>query len=328
MKRLDEYWYRPLPAWLLLLWPLEQLFCLLVRLRRRLYRAGLLQSRRLPVPVVIVGNITVGGSGKTPTVLWLAEFLRQHGYRPGLVSRGYGGQAGSWPQSVTPQSDPRQVGDEAVLLASRSGCPMVVGPDRVAAAEKLLQQHAVDLIISDDGMQHYRMQRDIEIALLDGARRLGNGHCLPLGPLREPSARLGEVDFTVTNGTSSRSGEWQLELKGTQARPLSGQEAPRELSAFVGERVHAVAGIGNPQRFFRFLREQGLELIEHHFPDHHPFTAGELEFGDERPVLMTEKDAVKYRHYGSARHWYVPVSATLPEAFSKRLLAALEKLDG
>lgn len=325
MKRLDYYWYRKSP-WLWLLWPIAALFCLLAVLRRRLYQQGVLRSVRLPVPVIVAGNITVGGSGKTPLVLCLADYLRQEGYRPGLVSRGYGGNAETWPQPVSAQSDPAMVGDEAVLLVRRSGCPMVVGPDRVAAARRLLQTEAVDVIISDDGMQHYRLQRDIEIAVIDGERRLANGLCLPAGPLREPASRLADVDFVVCNGLA-QSGEWGLSLDGDVALQLAG--AGRcDLSEFADSPVHAVAGIGNPERFFGFLRKKGLEVIGHAFPDHHPFVQDELNFSDDYPVLMTEKDAVKYLKHAGERHWFVPVSASLPEGFGRKLLVALEKFNG
>lgn len=325
MKRLDYYWYRN-SLWLVLLWPISMLFCLLVIVRRGLYRAGILRAFRLPVPVLIVGNITVGGSGKTPLVLWLAEYLKQNGYRPGMVSRGYGGKAESWPQTVTPESDPLLVGDEAVLLATRSGCPMVVGPDRVAAAEQLLEEYPVDVIISDDGMQHYRMKRDIEIAVIDGERRLGNTHCLPAGPLREPVSRLASVDFVVTNG-KAKTGEWQLTMDGAEAVQMR-ENRHRQLNEFSTSPVHAVAGIGNPQRFFEFLRRKGLEMTEHAYPDHHPYSKGELDFPGDAPVLMTEKDAVKYFKYSGERHWFVPVTASLPDEFGHRLLAALEKHHG
>lgn len=326
MKRLDHYWYRKSP-WLLLLWPISLLFCLLVLIRRTLYRSGFLKSYVLSVPVIVVGNISVGGSGKTPLVLWLAEHLRQRGYRPGLISRGYGGKAEEWPQSVNADSDPTLVGDEPLLLVRRSDCPMVVGPDRVAAAERLLAQSDVDVIISDDGLQHYRLQRDIEIAVVDGERRLGNGFCLPAGPLREPASRLSKVDFIVCNGSAAQQGEWSMALGGENAQPLRGGES-RTLSEFGSGAVHAVAGIGNPQRFFDTLTAWGLELMPHPFADHQPYAKGELDFDDGRPVLMTEKDAVKYFHYANERHWYLPVTATLPDEFARQLDAALERTDG
>ena len=325
MKRIDEHWYKG-SLWLWFLWPFSALFCVLVLLRRLLYRTGLLHSESLAVPVIVVGNITVGGSGKTPLVLWLADYLRQHGYRPGVISRGYGGEATVWPQAVTAESDPREVGDEALLLARRGTCPMVVGHDRVAAARRLLAEYEVDVIISDDGMQHYRLQRDIEIAVLDGERRLANGLCLPAGPLREPAGRLKSVDFIVTNG-AGREGEWAMQLEAGEAVPLLGGEG-RALSYFFNQSVHAVAGIGNPGRFFATLRALGLKPIEHAFPDHHPYRKGELDFNDTAPVLMTEKDAVKYFGYAESRHWYLPVTARLPDEFGKRVLAALENVHG
>jgi len=325
VKRIDHYWYQG-SRWLWLLWPLSALFCLLVSLRHALFRIGLKQSISLPVPVIIIGNITVGGSGKTPLVLWLAELLRKQGYRPGLISRGYGGQAEQWPQWVDSNAEARVVGDEALLLARRSGCPMAVGPDRVAAARLLLERGEVDVILSDDGMQHYRLARDIEIAVLDGERRLGNGLCLPAGPLREPAARLKSVDFVVCNG-SVRTEAWSMQLVPGEAQPLL-QGPSKPLGEFAASRVHAVAGIGNPERFFTTLRQAGLSIEEHPFADHHPYVEGELDFPGEAPVLMTEKDAVKYFNYAKERHWYLPVTARLPDEFAKRLLAALESKRG
>ncbi len=256
----------------------------------------------------------------------MAAFLRGQGYRPGLVSRGYGGQAAHWPQSVDAKSDPREVGDEALLLARRSGCPMVVGPDRVAASRELLERYNVNVIISDDGMQHYHLARDIEIAVLDGERRLANGLCLPAGPLREPAGRLKSVDFIVSNG-QAREGEWAMRLEAGNVVSLHDGESRPAAGLFNGA-VHAVAGIGNPARFFHTLRTLGVEPVEHAFPDHHPYRKGELDFNDTLPVLMTEKDAVKYLDYAGERHWYLPVDAHLPVEFGERVLAALENAHG
>lgn len=325
MARIDTYWYRGSP-WLWLLWPISLLFCALVMIRRALYRLGILQSVSFAAPVIVVGNITVGGSGKTPLVTYLVELLRRHGYKPGVVSRGYGGQAENWPQTVTVESCASMVGDEAVLLARRCQCPMVVGPDRAMAVEQLLGEHDVDVVISDDGMQHYRMGRDIEIAVLDGERRLANGLCLPAGPLREGKGRLKQVDFLVTNG-KARAGEWAMQLQPGEAHSLRGDEK-RSLEAFSGKTVHAVAAIGNPERFFHTLRDAGLSIKAHPFADHHPFTQGELDFNDAEPVMMTEKDAVKYINYASERHWYLPVTAVLDEDFSRQLLERLENIHG
>ncbi len=325
MAGIDTHWYHR-SWWLWLLWPLSLLFCLLVSIRRTLYRLGFFAIHRFPVPLIVVGNITVGGSGKTPLVTFLVELLREQGYKPGVVSRGYGGKADSWPQRVTDESSAVQVGDEAVLLSRRCHCPMVVGPDRVAAVEQLLREHDVDVVISDDGMQHYRMGRDIEIAVLDGERRLANGLCLPAGPLRERAGRLNSVDFVVTNGRA-RFREWPMTLQPGEVQSLVG-EASRPLASFTDQTVHAVAAIGNPGRFFNTLRAAGLTIIEHPFADHHPFASGELEFAGEPQVMMTEKDAVKYIPYATARHWYLPVSATLDDEFSRQLLERLERLRG
>lgn len=322
MAGIDTHWYRG-SWWLWLLWPLSILFCTLVMIRRALYRHRILKSYSFPVPLLVVGNITVGGSGKTPLIISLVELLREHGYQPGVVSRGYGGKSESWPQNVTPGSDAVQVGDEAVLLSRRCSCPVVVGPDRVAAVTQLLHENDVDVVLSDDGLQHYRMGREIEIAVIDGERRLGNGLCLPAGPLRETSGRLRFVDFIVTNG-KSRAGEWSMRLQVDKAISLvDGQSRP--LSQFTDETLHAVAAIGNPARFFQTLRNAGLQISEHPYADHYPFTQGELEFADAAPVMMTEKDAVKYIPYALPHHWYLPVRAKLDDEFSRQLLNRLEK---
>lgn len=314
-------WYRRSP-WLLLLTPLSLLYRITITLRHLLYRAGLLKTHRLPVPVIVVGNLAVGGTGKTPLVAWLAEYLAQAGHRPGIVSRGYGGQASHWPQQVRPDSDPAMVGDEAVLLARNSGCPMAVGPDRVAAARSLLEYSDCDLILSDDGLQHYALQRDIEIAVIDGVRRFGNGFCLPAGPLREPVKRLARADLVVVNGLGNRD-EYPMQMRLSGVRELQGGGAARDLQSFRGQSVHAVAGIGNPQRFFAALRQAGLRLDEHVFPDHHPFTPEDLEFGDNRPVIMTEKDAVKCRDFGLRNGWYAPVTIEMPREFAARVSTLL-----
>lgn len=322
MKRLDHYWYSLNPVALLLL-PLSWLFCALVALRRAAYRHGWLPSERLPVPVVVVGNITVGGSGKTPLVIWLAHFLRAQGYRPGIISRGYGGLAAQWPQPVDKDSDPRLVGDEPVLIAQRSGCPLAVGPDRVAAARLLLQQHDCDILLSDDGLQHYRLARDVEIAVLDGQRRLGNGFCLPAGPLREAPERLRGVDLRVGNGAAEQ-GEHLMTLQPAGVVHLR-DGTRRSLEDFRGSEVHAVAGIGYPARFFQLLRGQGINVVEHAFPDHYRYSVADVQFGDGLPVLMTEKDGVKCRRYDDEQLWVVAVDAQLPDEFGARLLSLLAR---
>jgi tetraacyldisaccharide 4'-kinase len=321
MQRLERYWHSLNPV-SILLWPLGLLFGGAVMVRRLAYRWGLLKCFSAGVPVIVVGNITVGGSGKTPLVIRLVEVLRGAGYRPGIISRGYGGSAQDWPRQVGPDSDPQEVGDEPVLLARRCKCPVLVAPDRVAAALALLKDHNCDVILADDGLQHYRLARDIEIAVIDGNRRLGNGGCLPAGPLREPAQRLNSVDFIVSNG-KAESGEFLMTLAGERTINLADPSVTCALPGFRGELVHAVAGIGDPSRFFNYLGRRGLRLLEHPFPDHHPFTSTDLAFGDELPVLMTEKDAVKCQKLARDWFWYVPVEARLDPELERRLLAQL-----
>ncbi len=317
MKRLDYYWYTRSP-WLVLLTPLSLLYRVGVWLRRHAYRSGILSSYRLARPVIVVGNLTAGGTGKTPLVAWLAGYLRQKGLRPGIVARGYGGKARSWPQQVRADSDPGIVGDEAVMLAGMTGCPMAVAPDRVAAARELLDHSDCNVIISDDGLQHYALQRDLEIAVIDGVRRFGIGFLLPAGPLREPLRRLREVDLVVVNGLAG-GGEYPMRMLAGKARGLREPELLRLLTDFRGKSVHAVAGIGNPARFFQTLQQHGMRVAEHVFPDHHRFQADDIRFGDDRPVFMTEKDAVKCRQFASGNEWVVPVRAEMSKEFCKRL---------
>ena len=305
MAAIERHWDRLSPVSLLLL-PLSLVFCVVVLVRRTLYRMGLLPRVSLPVPVVVVGNISVGGTGKTPLVIWLAEFLRARGYRPGIVTRGYRGKSRFWPLSVSPDTPAALAGDEAVLLARRAGCPVVAGPDRVADARQLLQQ-GCDLILSDDGLQHYRLVRDIEIAVIDGERRFGNGLCLPAGPLREPRMRLRSVHLRVTNG-EPRVGEIGMRLEAGEIYCLINPAQRATVSSLSG-RPHVVAGIGHPERFFATLRRQGLDIEAHAFPDHHEFVPSDLAFDDTRPVILTEKDAVKCEVFGRPNHWVLAVTA-------------------
>ena len=321
MTFLDRYGYS-LNGIAVLLWPLSLLFGLAVRVRRLLYLHGLRRSEAFPVPLIVVGNITVGGTGKTPLVARLVELLREAGYQPGVISRGYGGQSAQWPRHVTTDSDPREVGDEPMLLARRCRCPIVVGPDRVAAARALLDTYGCNVILSDDGLQHYRLRRDLEIAVVDGFRRLGNGACLPAGPLREPPSRLHTVDFVVGNG-AARGGEYLMCLRGDRAVNLTDAGVSVSLAGFSQGTVHAVAGIGDPGRFFDQLRHARLRILEHPFPDHHAFCPADLHFPQDLPVLMTEKDAVKCQIFAPEGCWYVPVSARLEPAFEEDLLKRL-----
>jgi|GEM_PF-25059 tetraacyldisaccharide 4'-kinase len=321
MTWLDRYGYS-LNLAAVLLWPFSLLFGVVARTRRRLYQHGLLRSEAIEVPVIVVGNINVGGTGKTPLVMRLVELFREAGYQPGVISRGYGGQSAQWPRHVTADSDPRQVGDESVLLARRCRCPVVVDPDRVAAARALLATYDCNVLLSDDGLQHYRLRRDIEIAVVDGFRRLGNRACLPAGPLREPPSRLREVDFVVGNGVA-RGEEYIMSLQGDTALNLTDPWVSSALSGFRRGTVHAVAGIGDPRRFFDHLRHARLRIIEHPFPDHHLFRPEDLQFQQDLPVLMTEKDAIKCRSFALEEGWYVPVDAQLDPEFEEAVLKRL-----
>ena len=309
--------------------PVSLLFSGLVRLRRSAYRRGLLTSHRLGVPVVVVGNITVGGTGKTPLIVALAAELERRGYRPGVVSRGYGARIEGEPRVVRPDSDPRSVGDEPLLIRRRAGVPVVVHPDRVAAGRKLLAVADCDVILSDDGLQHYRLARDFEIAVVDGSRGTGNHWCLPAGPLREPRGRLRSVDAVVVNGPGEEKipGAWPMELAASRAVNLV-TGASRPLSAFAGQAVHAVAGIGHPARFARTLEQGGIHPRLHPFPDHHRFAESDFAFGADLPVLMTEKDAVKCGTFAREEWWYVPVEATVSPGLTDIICQRLEASHG
>lgn len=322
MPAVERHWNRISPVSLALL-PLSLVFCALVLLRRLAYRIRILRSVSLSRPVIVVGNITVGGTGKTPLTIWLARFLREQGYRPGIVTRGYRGQSKTWPVEVTASTSPAVAGDEAVLLARRAACPVMAGPDRVESARRLIGQ-GCDVVVSDDGLQHYRLQRDVEIAVIDGMRRLGNGLCLPAGPLREPSARLGSVDLTIVNG-APRANEIGMHLGGEAFYNLSVPKRKVSLNDFKKGPVHAVAGIGNPERFFTSLRNLGLDVIPHAFPDHHAFRESDLRFNDDLPVILTEKDAVKCEAFSKPHHWVAAVSADPAPQFGKRVLQLLKE---
>lgn len=306
---LESRWYtdRPAPFWLL---PFSWLYGVISR-RRRLRLTA--KAERLPVPVIVVGNISLGGTGKTPFVIWLVERLREWGYTPGVISRGYGGQALQYPMAVHGESNPMYCGDEPLLMARRLNVPLAIDPDRCAAARFLLAQNPnVDVLIADDGLQHYRLARDLEICIIDGTRGLGNGELLPAGPLREVPARLSEVQLAVVNGGGWRGKAPEhadMFLRMTDANTFAGARQP--LTTLEGQTVHAVAGIGNPERFFGQLRRQGIKVIPHAFPDHHSFSANDLNFGDRYPVLMTEKDAVKCTTFAQPHWHFVPVVADL-----------------
>jgi tetraacyldisaccharide 4'-kinase len=324
MHWLERHWQSITPL-TPLLYPLSLVFGLVVASRRALYRFGLLERVRLPVPVVIVGNVSVGGTGKTPLVLWLAAFLRERGRKPGIVSRGYRGRT-AVPQAVTPASLPEECGDEPVLIAQRSDGPVWIGADRVAAARALLAAHPdCDIIVADDGLQHYRLGRDVEISVIDGARGLGNALLLPAGPLREPESRLAEVDFLVVNGAgvglkARAVAAFDMALKPRGFYNLLNPQQRGTAGMFKNRAVHAVAGIGNPQQFFDSLQRLGVTFTAHRFPDHHAFRAADLKYPGADFVVMTEKDAVKCRQFADERHWVLRVDAEVDSALGERIL--------
>ncbi|SEH06221.1 tetraacyldisaccharide 4'-kinase [Candidatus Venteria ishoeyi] len=322
----NRIWYQAKHPLSVLLLPLSWLFCTLVKLRRFLYQKAYLRSHQAAVPIIVVGNLTVGGGGKTPMVVWLTQQLQKQGYTPGIISRGYSGQSQTWPQTVSASSDPHLVGDEPVLMAQRTNCPLVVGPNRPVAVSYLLASYPCDILISDDGLQHYPLRRDIEILMLNGHRRYGNQRCLPAGPLREPMQRISQVNFIVvgeTNNKTAHAGEWSAQrLLGDAHALLNGQKTC-QLSDFSGKTVHAVAGIAQPQDFFTCLSAAGIQLITHAFPDHYQYQKADLDFADDFPILMTEKDAVKCQTFASAAFWFVPLEIRLPDHFIKTVLASL-----
>lgn len=322
---IERIWSGRSPLWLLL-WPFSLLYGAITALIRFSYRRGWRKSWRAPLPVVVVGNLTAGGNGKTPVVIWLVEALQQRGLRAGVVSRGYGGKADHYPLLVTAQTPTEQAGDEPVLIAQRTGAPVAVAPQRRRAIEALLKQGSLDVIITDDGLQHYALQRDREIVVVDGVRRFGNGWWLPAGPMRERADRLQQVDAVIINGGEAQPDEIAMQLQpGLATNLLTGETCPPEqLGAVV-----AMAGIGHPPRFFTTLKQQGITPVaEIAFADHHAYSKDELtrllQAGQQ--LLMTEKDAVKCRHFAQPDWWYLPVDARLTGNAVRPLLDDIEQL--
>lgn len=328
---IEQFWYRVRPSHLVL-YPLSLIFAAIGAARRAMYRTGWRRTEHLPVPVVVVGNIAVGGTGKTPLVLWLSEFLQERGHRPGIVTRGYGGSERL--QEVRPDSDPMLTGDEAALLARRSGLPVFAGRDRVPAARALLAVHPeCTVIVSDDGLQHYRMHRDVEIAVVDGERGFGNGWLLPAGPLREPVRRLDSVDAVVVNQGSpgsldARLSGFRMQLAGRNFHNLLNPAVHAFASDLKDRPLHAVAGIGNPKRFFDTLQALGLTFRAHPFPDHFRYRPADLAFVGDETLLMTEKDAVKCTAFARDNWWFLPVEAEVDAGLGELILAKLRSVHG
>ena len=314
--------------WHILLIPLSWIFGVVAYVRKSLYKIGWLKSYRLNVPVIVVGNINVGGTGKTPLVIWLAEQLKLAGYQPGIISRGYGGNV-QQATEVLPDSNALIVGDEPVLLSTRACCPVFVSANRVEAGERLLASYpACNVIISDDGLQHYRMQRNVEIVVYDGVKGFGNGALLPAGPLREPKCRLHTVDAVVSNGLVSNEalGElnsYQMQLVASDFYNLVDPQNKVHAQAFFQQKILAIAGIGNPQRFFDQLSSMGLQFERRAYADHYLFQAEDFKNIDADVILMTEKDAVKCRTFAQANYWAMPVNAVLKDGLMSVVLNKL-----
>ncbi len=317
-------WHKKNVFYYLILIPLSCLFEHVTWLRRRAYQIGLLKSYALPVPVIVVGNINLGGSGKTPVVMWLVEQLKQHGYKPAVISRGYGGE-NALPKSVDANSLANLVGDEPVLIAKRCACPVWIGANRVRTANELLKAHPdCDVIISDDGLQHYRLKRTFEIAVLS-EWLLNHAQLLPAGPLRERLERLNRVDAIICNGQKSIefapiSGTYQMQLVGQQFYNLLDENLKASVVDFKRKSVKAFAGIGNPERFFEHLRNLGLNFAGVSFEDHYEFTAQDLAKLDCDVLVMTEKDAVKCKLFALPHHWVLPVEANIDVALLPKIL--------
>lgn len=321
---IQEAWQRKTLLFYLILVPLSGVFALVTALRRLAYRYGVLKSYRLPLPVIIVGNINVGGSGKTPVVIWLAEQLKKNGFEPAVISRGYGGSARLATQ-VTVESNASVVGDEPLLIANRCDCPVWVGANRVEVGEALIKAHPqCNVIISDDGLQHYRLKRDFEIAVVDADTNKLSARLLPAGPLREPLARLNTVDAIIANGEKFNDASYQMQLVGERFYNLADASLTTMAVDFNRKIIRAMAGIGKPERFYQHLCELGLTFTTVSFEDHHAFTAAELAEIDCDVLIMTEKDAVKCKPFAKAHYWVLPVEAQVDDALMPLILAKLK----
>jgi len=342
---IERTWYsKNLICFLLL--PLSWIYIFFFRLRSiyyNIFKTNIIY-RKTYAPTIVVGNIVVGGTGKTPLVIWLARYYKKKGYSPGIITRGYKGLYSEHPRHIgldcintfliTPDTDPELAGDEAVLIANNTNCPVLVAINRQVAAKRIVEEYRCNLVISDDGLQHHSLARNIEIAVIDGQRRLGNGYCIPAGPLREPKNRLDSVDLVVSK-YSAKECEYKMDYIYNELVSLSNPKDKMSITNLETKKIHAVAGIANPHHFFSFLRSQSYELLIHKYPDHYKFNhARDIEFNDDLPVIMTEKDAVKCkRHLGfgrqlehvSKKYWYLPISVKLPESFSSNLNQLLEK---
>ena len=338
MRFLEQAWYKK-AGWLILLWPIALVYQLLAQLRRSLQQVKSRPSHHT-VPVIVIGNLTAGGTGKTPLLIALAQHLKAGGLRPGVISRGYGGQGANYPMQVGASDNPAIAGDEPVLIARKTECPVVIDPDRKAALACLLESNAVDVVLSDDGLQHYKLFRDIEIVVVDGQRKFGNGMCLPAGPLREPIKRLQEIDFVVVNGVvnTDNSDESALPILKSAVHMTmepkllvnlaTGEKRPFGGAPFkIGNKIQAVSGIGNPKRFYSLLEKLPYPIEPLAFPDHHQFVESDFqsdEFEAHQPIVMTEKDATKCESFAKNNFWYLETEVSLSESFLTKFSGKLK----
>jgi tetraacyldisaccharide 4'-kinase len=328
MNGLEKYWYRiSLPH--VLLWPLSLVFLTISTVRRYLYHSGILHSDKLAAPVIIVGNISVGGTGKTPFTLWLAQQLLDAGWHPAIISRGYTKskqKRADIPRAVNINDSPDVVGDEPLLMVQRDICPVWIGRNRVVTGRALLQAFPeCDVILSDDGLQHYRLQRDIEIVLVDGQRGFGNRLLLPAGPLREPISRLKSADIVVVNGGAVISGEYAMQLEGSKFYNLLNPNIIQSANAFAGQQVHVIAGIGHPERFFSHIEHLGINAQNHAFPDHYCYKEADITSINADAILMTEKDAVKCASFATEQYWVLRVDAKIDPALAQLIIEKIKK---
>ena len=325
MSKIEQSWYQGTSLITILLLPLSLLFWLLSMLRRAAFKLGLCKAYISPVPVIVVGNISVGGNGKTPFVIWLVSHLQQRNLKVGVISRGYGGNSENYPLIVTASTSAAKAGDEPVLIQRRLGCPVVVGPNREANIKQLLAEHQLDVIVSDDGMQHYKMARAIECCIVDSQRRFGNGFIMPAGPLRETQSRLKSVDLVIENGGDN---PFNYQLNSGELLTVANATAA-QTTLLEG---HAVSAIGNPQRFENSLREQGISLLScHHYRDHYAYSADDFTQFNDEIVFMTEKDAVKCQPFAKPTWYFLPVNAEPSAAVVTKLNLLLKEkgiLDG
>ena len=328
-RNLPEIWQDKTHPVSKLLYPLSLVYGLIMKIRRFFYKIGIMKSRSVSVPVIVVGNITVGGTGKTPLVIWLSEYLYFKGFKVGIVSRGYGGSSPHWPVDVSPLEKPEMVGDEAVMLKQKTALPVVVSPDRLEAARLLVELYAVDVIVSDDGLQHLALKRDLEIIVIDARRKFGNNRLLPSGPLRESIKSISDSAIKMYSINEENSEfEYWMKFNPILFRNVNNQKLVIDVNEFEDNEVNAVAGIGFPDKFFDLLENLKIKVNRFRFPDHHIFQADDFKFNNDLAIIMTEKDAVKCTNLVNDNSWYLEINAVPNDEFKQRIDAFSELIPG